>query len=607
MICSSSVKYFFLLSAVLGALLSSSRILAQVNPDSNKSPLNITFTGYTGDTAAALNGLRKEIADLLPPTKYKKMFPSCKVVLINPGGSTSHIHEVNASARVLPASVEKLFTTSTILWALGADYQFKTRVDMPPTSRIEGSSVIGNVYLRPSGDPTLKMSDFDNLARFLKIQGITQIEGDIISDLSSDDILTNDAKKYFAETSPDYSITSVDELSDGADSLMSENGGGVQDSSDEALDGEDSSDEEDLPGYFSEYPNFFIDRNVVTVRVSAGSKKGARTSVSIYPPIPGIKIINRSGTSAPVVVTKKRVRVGKGKKRRWKTVTRRSRSTYTLRISTSVGKNGNEQVVTITGLIPARNCRNYNIPIKNVPLAMAGLLKWRFEESGIRITGEARTGKAKNPQENFNTLVEKNTPLLELLKETNKRSDNYLAESMFRKLSAINDDPANVGKDRSIQMMKSWMNVLKIYDPAQQFDDGSGLSRQNFQSANSVIDLLHAISQRKMYADFASTLSVAGIDGTTRGRMINSPAWNNAHSKTGTLNGVTALAGYVATKDGQLAAFFITMQNFGRGASGYKRIQDAIVQKLASFSYAEYEAKYNPPPTIPVTAPAEPE
>jgi hypothetical protein len=49
------------------------------------------------------------------------------------------------------------------------------------------------------------------------------------------------------------------------------------------------------------------------------------------------------------------------------------------------------------------------------------------------------------------------------------------------------------------------------------------------------------------------------------------------------------------------------MQNFGRGASGYKRIQDAIVQKLAAFSYADYEAKYGAPAYVPVTAPIDTE
>lgn len=249
-------------------MLSLTTASAQLLPDSNNSPLKITFTGYSGDTAAALNGLRKEIADLLPPTRYKKMFPSCKVMLINPDSTSTHIHEVNASHPILPASVEKLFTTSTILWALGGDYQFKTRLDMLPSARLEGSSVIGNVYLRPSGDPTLKMSDFDDLARFLKIQGVTQIEGDIISDLTVDDDLTESAKKYFAAANAKMN-TQQDSVS------MDLPGGGDETAVEEEEISEESQEmqEENAPGFFSEYPNFYIDRNVVMIRVDAGSKK----------------------------------------------------------------------------------------------------------------------------------------------------------------------------------------------------------------------------------------------------------------------------------------------------------------------------------------------
>ena len=110
-----------------------------------------------------------------------------------------------------------------------------------------------------------------------------------------------------------------------------------------------------------------------------------------------------------------------------------------------------------------------------------------------------------------------------------------------------------------------------------------------------------------MYNDFITTMSIAGVDGTTRNRMIGTPAQFNARSKTGTLNGVTALAGFVSTQDGQLASYFITMQNFGGGAGSYKAIQNQIVQKLAAFRYADYLAKYSPykiPPPVPrVTAP----
>src|SRR2546423_12817632 len=166
--------------------------------DSIHTPFTITYSGFNGDTAVALNGLRSELAALLPNTQYRRMTPSCKIVFYEPDNSLHPIYAVNPSLPVLPASVEKLFTTSATLWALGANYMFTTKLDLAAPARIEGSSVIGNIYLRPSGDPTLRLADFDQLAESLKTSHVTQIEGDIISDESEDNILTPDAKQFFA-------------------------------------------------------------------------------------------------------------------------------------------------------------------------------------------------------------------------------------------------------------------------------------------------------------------------------------------------------------------------------------------------------------------------
>jgi PBP4 family serine-type D-alanyl-D-alanine carboxypeptidase len=305
-------------------------------------------------------------------------------------------------------------------------------------------------------------------------------------------------------------------------------------------------------------------------------------------------------------VTKKRVRIGKGRHARYRVVKIRSRSAYNLRASSFGGANDALQTIIISGLIPAHMTRVYNVPIRNVPLAMAALLKWKLEQNGIYVAGIARTGKPPRSKMQFTTLAIKQTPLLVLLQQTNKRSDNFLAESMFRKLSSISDVTAANPAERSRKLINSWLSVIHCTNGV--CYDGSGLSRSNQTSANAVIELLHGIRIRPtMYNDFISTMSIAGVDGTTRARMIGTPAQFNARSKTGTLNGVTALAGFVSTQDGQLASYFITMQNFGRGAANYKAIQNQIVEKLASFRYADYVAKYSPykipPPAPTVTAP----
>lgn len=569
--------------------------------DTLRTPLAVTYRGYAGDTVSAVQGLRSELASILPATYYKRMTPSAKIVLFNPDNTLQTLHEVNPYAPVLPASVEKMFTTSTILWALGAKYDFTTKLDIVAPSRVESGSVVGNVYLRPSGDPTLKLADFTRLAEELKAKGIRQIEGDIVSDLTVDDVLTPDAKRYFAQQNM------LMEHQAAGDTLPADLPGEDTVIEEDITDAE-LSDEEDMPGYFSSSPNYFIDRNMLALRIAGSSKKGAAPSISLYPNINAVKIVNKATTSAGVTYRKKRIKVGKGKKARYRTVRQRIGGRYTIHISSSGGENGAPQVITVTGQIPARQDRSLSVPIKDVPLAMAGLLKWKLEQEGIRVAGVARTGTPPKGADLSQTLAEKRTPLIDLLSATNKPSDNFLAEALFRKLSTVADIGSANPRDRSERMIRSFLNVVNASSRSAAFADGSGLSRENHVTAAGVIELLRGIrSRQEMYSDFCNSLTVAGVDGTLRGRMIGTYAHGNAHGKTGTLNGVTALAGYVATKDGQLASYFITMQNFGGGASQYKRIQDQIVMKLANFSYAEYTAKYSPvqatPALEPVTAP----
>jgi serine-type D-Ala-D-Ala carboxypeptidase/endopeptidase (penicillin-binding protein 4) len=556
--------------------------------DTLRTPLAVSYQGYDGDTASAVAGLKAELAAIMPATYYKRMSPSAKIVLFNPDNSVQTLHEVNPFSPVWPASVEKMFTTSTILWALGSKYDFTTKLDIVGTSRVESGSVVGNVYLRPSGDPTLRLADFSRLAEELKARGIRQIEGDIISDLTVDDVLTPDAKRYFAEQNM---IMQHQTAGDTLDASLTEDTVIEEDEAEKEL-----SDEEDLPGYFSSSPNFFIDRNMLALRVSGSSRKGAAPSITLYPPINAVRIINKATTSAGVTYRKKRIRVGKGKRARYRTVRQRIGGRYTIHISSSGGENGSQQVITVTGQIPARQDRSLSVPIKDVPLAMAGLLKWKLEQEGIRVAGTARAGTPPKGANLSQTLAEKRTPLLDLLSATNKPSDNFLAEALFRKLSSVADIGSANPRERSERMIRSFLSVINANNVRTvAFADGSGLSRDNHITANCVIELLRGIRSRpEMYSDFCNSLTIAGYDGTLRGRMINTPAHGNAHGKTGTLNGVTALAGYVATKDGQLAGYFITMQNFGGGAAQYKRIQDQIVTKLANFSYAEYTAKYSP-------------
>ena len=91
-------------------------------------------------------------------------------------------------------------------------------------------------------------------------------------------------------------------------------------------------------------------------------------------------------------------------------------------------------------------------------------------------------------------------------------------------------------------------------------------------------------------------MAIAGVDGTVRRRMRGTLAQGNVHAKTGTLNNVSSLSGYVQTKDGEMLAFAFIMN--GKGSNGsYHVVQDRLAVRLATFSYKEDPSlifDYNP-------------
>ncbi|HEY3875415.1 MAG TPA: D-alanyl-D-alanine carboxypeptidase, partial [Candidatus Kapabacteria bacterium] len=132
--------------------------------DTSPHPMHVSFSGWSGDTAKALNNLRAQIASILAGPGMSRANVSAKVVFFSPNDSTHDIYALDPNASVLPASTEKMFTSSTTLWALGSKYAFTTKLDLAPGAKISGSQINGNLYLRPSGDPTLTTNDLDDLA-----------------------------------------------------------------------------------------------------------------------------------------------------------------------------------------------------------------------------------------------------------------------------------------------------------------------------------------------------------------------------------------------------------------------------------------------------------
>src|SRR5690606_12533735 len=101
--------------------------------------------------------------------------------------------------------------------------------------------------------------------------------------------------------------------------------------------------------------------------------------------------------------------------------------------------------------------------------------------------------------------------------------------------------------------MNGWLNDAT----SMRLSDGSGLSRYNLVTPRNIVSLLVQMEKEKEGAAFYSALPIAGVDGTIKNRMKNTPAENNVRAKTGTFSIVNCLSGYVTTRDGQRLAVSI--------------------------------------------------
>ena len=107
-------------------------------------------------------------------------------------------------------------------------------------------------------------------------------------------------------------------------------------------------------------------------------------------------------------------------------------------------------------------------------------------------------------------------------------------------------------------------------------ENGSGLSRIERVSADMLGHLLLLAWQRPWMPEYISALPVAGVDGTARRRLHDSPASGYAHIKTGSLNGVRAIAGYVLDRNGRRHAVVMMVNHPEAGASA--AAQDALLE-----------------------------
>ena len=155
-----------------------------------------------------------------------------------------------------------------------------------------------------------------------------------------------------------------------------------------------------------------------------------------------------------------------------------------------------------------------------------------------------------------------------VLQRMMKESDNFYAESMFYQTAAsAGRRPAKASDVRAIT--KQFIKRLGLGGNAYKIADGSGLSLYNYVSAELLVALLrHAYHKQDINEHLLPALPVAGVDGTLKKRMTGTSAAGNVCAKTGTLTGISSLAGYLTTDDGRQFCFAIINQGVMRNNDG---------------------------------------
>ena len=502
-------------------LFTSQNLFAQTAPSRLKSE----------QESLALKRLEQAIENDINEPRFSNSFIGIEVRSVKTGESLFHLNE---NRNFLPASNLKLVTTAAALGTLGPDYHYTTR--LLTDGEIKRGVLKGNLIIRGNGDPTFGSPSmypgkdpayiFEAWADSLEKLGIEKIDGDIIAD-------------------PDY--FSTDSYPEGW-----------------AI--------EDMPYYFSTSSSglSFAD-NTVSVSITPGLRNGSKALYELSPETEYLSVDNSAVTHEVKIKHK-------GK----------DTSTYIPVNTIKVTREPGENTITITGSIEkGAPVVHEQLSIENPPMYAATVFREVLEYRGFTITGGTMTSAdldEKIDYQDAETLCRyKSPPMSEIIKVVNKQSQNFYAEQLIRTMGKEVLGKGNW--ESGIIAVKRYLSSLGLDAESVTMHDGSGLSRMDLISPEAIVSLLRAMAiQEKLYPFYDFSLPVMGIDGTLSERLRGSGAAGNVHAKTGFLTGIRCLSGYLKTKDDELLAFSLMMNNYTVPTHEINDLQDSLILRLVNFS-----------------------
>lgn len=410
------------------------------------------------------------------------------------------IFEHHAARLMSPASNSKLYAGALALTTFGGDYQISTPISS--TARVERNGTIhGDLIVSGRGDPSWKNTNFwDNFAPFVAALKNAGVRR-ITGDLIADDT--------FFQGEPYGGGWAVDDLTD-------------------AEGGEISA--------------LTLDDNVITLRVLPGKKVSEACAAEFLLPESGILLVNQTKTIA-------------------------TGGTNHFEIHRAPGE---RKIILLGEMSLGSAPETLETPVPSPAIWFGNALKTALIKNGVSVRGKVRSvawpEKPLWNQANLTLLGEvKSPPLRSLLRAFMKPSQNLETDLIFAHTGESFRPPESptwlTTEDLAVAALQHFLTTYGV-PPDLHFDEGSGLSRNNLTSANATVALLTLMATNRYAADYFEALPIAGVDGTLRRRMKNTPAFQNVHAKTGTLRWVNALSGYVTTASGETLVFSLMLNRY---------------------------------------------
>lgn len=310
--------------------------------------------------------------------------------------------------------------------------------------------------------------------------------------------------------------------------------------------------------YSAATDELLFNEGFTNVIVRAGVRAGDSIRVETAPTRSWPRLRVSAATVAPVVMPSD------------STLPRPERPVLSVRKDTLSGD------ILIAGTIAAGDSARLVVTHRDPAAAYVAAFREALGLRGITVGDEAI------PSAGSDTIATMTSPpLREILPPFMKPSQNQIGEMLYKTVGLERGTAGTAAAGRVVveQQLQRWGASPSGFV----IRDGSGLSRYNYLSPETVVKVLSGMRADTSFTVFLDAMPIAGVDGTIRTRMRRTPAAGNVRAKTGSVAQARSLSGYVRALDGDTLMFSILANNWNVPASRVTAAADSIAARLASF------------------------